>query len=55
VKLLSGAPLLDRLLALPENIRLGWKSLSEANPQAYWAHLYVTKKIIVVNGPQGLL
>ncbi len=29
VKLLSGDPLLGRLLALTTNIRLGWKGVSE--------------------------
>jgi hypothetical protein len=35
VKDLSGAPLLGGLLALLENIRLGWKSLSGTNTLAY--------------------
>ncbi len=32
VKFFSGTPLLGRLLALPTNIRLGWKDLSGTNP-----------------------
>jgi len=33
VKPLSGAPLLDRLLTLPTNIRQGWKGLQWTNTQ----------------------
>ncbi len=36
VKLLSGAPLFGRLLALPANIRLGWKCLPGINTLAYY-------------------
>jgi hypothetical protein len=32
---LSGAPLYGRLLAVPTNIRLGWKDLSGTNTLAY--------------------
>ncbi len=34
VKYLSAAPLKGRLLALPTNIRLGWKRMTEANTLA---------------------
>jgi hypothetical protein len=37
--LLSGAPLLDRLLALPANIGLGWKGRPGTNNLAYLSHL----------------
>ncbi len=33
---LFGAQLYDGLLALPTNIRLGWKSLTMANNPAYY-------------------
>ncbi len=33
---LSGAPLYGKLLALPANIRLGWKGLPGTNTQAYY-------------------
>jgi hypothetical protein len=33
----SKAPFQGRLLALPSNIRLGWKNLPRANDLAYWA------------------
>jgi hypothetical protein len=36
VKYLSGAPLEGRLLALPTNIRLGWKSMPGTNALAYY-------------------
>jgi hypothetical protein len=36
VKHLSGAPLKDRLLALPKNISLGWKGLPGTNALAYY-------------------
>jgi hypothetical protein len=36
VKHISGAPLYDRLLALPTNIRVGWKGLPGTNPPAYY-------------------
>jgi hypothetical protein len=39
---LTGAPLLGKLLALPKNIRLGWKGLSGTNTLAYYKHLYIT-------------
>ncbi len=36
MKHLSGAPLKGRPLALPANIRLGWKSLPGTNTLAYY-------------------
>jgi hypothetical protein len=36
VKHLSGAPLKGKLLTLPPNIRLGWKSLPGTNALAYY-------------------
>jgi hypothetical protein len=39
VKDLSGVPIFGRLLALPTNIRLGWKSLLGLNTPAYYEHL----------------
>ncbi len=36
MKQLSDAPLKGRLLALPTNIRLGWKGLPEINALAYY-------------------
>jgi hypothetical protein len=35
-KLLSGVPLYGKLLALPTNIRQGWKGLQGTNAPAYW-------------------
>jgi hypothetical protein len=35
---LSSALLLDALLALSTNIRLGWKVLSQTNTLAYFTH-----------------
>jgi hypothetical protein len=35
VRHLSGAPLYGRLLALPTNIRLGWKGLLGTNALSY--------------------
>ncbi len=42
MKHLSGATLEDRLLALPESIRLGWKGLPGTNALAYYENSYVT-------------
>ncbi len=39
---LSGAPLLGRLQALPDNIRPGWKGLRGTNALAYYKHLLIT-------------
>ncbi len=39
LKHLSGAPLQGRPLALPTNIRLGWKSLQRTNTPAYYENL----------------
>jgi hypothetical protein len=46
---MSGAPLLGRLLALPTNIRLGWKGLSGTNTLTYWVHSQVMRKSGVMN------
>ncbi len=37
MKHLSGVPLKGRLLTLPSNTRLGWKSLQGRNTPAYWS------------------
>jgi hypothetical protein len=42
VKHLSGAPLQGMLLALPANIRLGWKYLPGANILAYYKNPQIT-------------
>ncbi len=42
VKHLSGAPLYGNLLALPTNIRLGWKGLSGTNALAYYEKAQLT-------------
>jgi hypothetical protein len=39
VKHLSSAPLKGRSLALPTNIRLGWKSLPWTNTLTYYENL----------------
>jgi hypothetical protein len=44
VKHLSGAPSYGRLMALPTNIRLGWKVLTGINAPAYWVLSEVKKK-----------
>jgi hypothetical protein len=51
VKHLSGAQLLGRLLGLPTNIRLGWKSLPGTNTLAYYIHGQIT----VVKKAQGVI
>jgi hypothetical protein len=50
VKNLSGAPFLGRLLALPVNIRLGWKGLLGTNTLAYCEHVYTAdvKSVITI-------
>jgi hypothetical protein len=50
---LSGAPLLGRLLALPTNIRLGWKGLPVENALAYITNIRKlrTKKSFTTLGP----
>jgi hypothetical protein len=50
VKHFSGAPLYGRLLALPTNIRLGWKGLPETNALAYYekAQLTAVKSFITL-------
>jgi hypothetical protein len=42
MKHLSGAPLQGMLLALPANIRLGWKGLPRTNALAYYEKLKLT-------------
>jgi hypothetical protein len=42
VKHLSSASLLDRLLALPTNIRLGWKGFPQSNTLAYYENPLIT-------------
>ncbi len=42
MKCLSGAPLYGKLLALPTNVRLGWKSLPRTNTLAYYKSLEIT-------------
>jgi hypothetical protein len=37
---LKGTPLEGRRLALPKNIRLGWKGLLSQNTPAYYDYLY---------------
>jgi hypothetical protein len=39
MKHLSGVPLKCRLLTLPSNTRLGWKSFQGRNSLAYWASM----------------
>ncbi len=50
MKHLSGAPLYGGLLALPTNIRLGWKGLPGANTESYFINLLFTtvKRIITL-------
>ncbi len=45
MKDLSDTPHQGSLLALPTNVRQGWKSLPGTNTLAYWFHSQVTKKI----------
>ncbi len=42
VKHISGTPLKGKLLALPTNIRLGWKSLPGTNTLAYYENPQIT-------------
>jgi hypothetical protein len=42
MKYLSGAPFSGRPLALPKNIRLGWKGLPGTNTLAYYENLLIT-------------
>jgi hypothetical protein len=49
---LSGAPLEGRFLALPANIRLGWKGLSVTNTLAYYKHtIDIVIKWFITFGP----
>jgi len=50
---LSGAPLWYILLALPANIRLGWKSLPGANALAYYENGQLTaQKSFITLAPE---
>jgi hypothetical protein len=50
VKKLLGAP----LLALPANIRLGWKGLPGTNTLAYYGNLKITAaKSFIIQAPVG--
>jgi hypothetical protein len=42
VEPLSDTPLLGRLLALSEMIRLGWKDLTRTNTLAYYKHSQIS-------------
>jgi hypothetical protein len=57
VKHLSGAPFLGRLLELPTNIRLGWKSLPGTSTQAFCENLYfkVVKSVITLGFSVNLI
>jgi hypothetical protein len=49
------APLYGRLLALPTNIRLGWKGLTGTKTLAYYEHLQITdEKSFITLGPGRL-
>jgi hypothetical protein len=54
VAYLSGAPLLDRLLGLPANVRPGWKGLPGKNALAYLASSSVAKKKCFIRLKPGL-
>jgi hypothetical protein len=45
------SPLMGRLLALPTNIRLGWKGLLRTNTQAYYERLHINPVIARVCTP----
>jgi len=49
VKNLSGAPLKGRLLALPTNIRLGWRGLPQTNTPAYYSRKKFLKYVVRLN------
>jgi hypothetical protein len=52
VEHLKEAPLYVRLLALPTNIRLGWKGLPGTNTLAYYEYSYITDvKVFIILGP----
>jgi hypothetical protein len=42
MKHLPGSPLFGRLLALPTNIRISWKSLPRIKTLAFYEHSYIT-------------
>jgi hypothetical protein len=55
VKHLSSDALLGKLLAIPANIRSGWKSLLGANTLAYYEQSSITAlKSFLTLGPGGL-
>ncbi len=57
LKLLSDAPLFGRLLALPTNIRLDWKSLPRTNTPAFFRKFanYGQKSFITLGpGPNDI-
>jgi hypothetical protein len=50
VKHISGAPPLGRLLALPTNIRLGWRGLAGTNTLVYYEKAKL-KRLYITLGP----
>jgi hypothetical protein len=44
---LSGVPLLGRLLALPTNIRLGWKGFGKDKHISLFKKWYITDKKVL--------
>ncbi len=55
MKHLSDAQLVDRLLALPTNIRQGWQYLPETNTLAYYENQQITNKFFYNIGPREIL
>jgi hypothetical protein len=53
VKLLSDAPLFGRLLALPTNIRLDWKSLPGTNTPVFYENSQISDKKVLYHLAQG--
>jgi hypothetical protein len=51
-KHLSGASLNGRPLALPTNIRLGWRGLPRTNTLAYYENPQITVVQVLYNRPQ---
>jgi hypothetical protein len=51
VEHLKCAPVLGMLLALPKNIRLGWRGLPGTNTPAYYDHSQITASKSLKNGP----
>ncbi len=54
MKLLAGAPLYGRLLALPTNTRLGWKGLPGTDTLAYYRNLSILAVISFMIQAPGL-